>query len=250
MSRHDDVTTGQILSRREVLASFGVAGAALLTGRLRPGDGEPRMLAPALPACVVRPAQEEGPYFVDEKLDRRDIRTDPTTGMVSAGAPLLMIFRVSKLVRGLCAPVQGAIVDIWHCDALGVYSDELDIDGHFDTRGKKFLRGFQTTNKSGVASFTTIYPGWYPGRAVHIHFKIRTPAAEGKYHDFTSQVYFNDTLSDRVHARAPYASKGKGRLPNASDDIFRDQHGKDLVLNTTRRGGGYSALFDVALKVD
>jgi len=249
VSDNDDAPIGQILSRREVLASLGLAGAAFLPRFPGPRRGSPVQLAPALPACVVRPAQEEGPYFVYEKLNRSDIRSDPATGVVSVGVPFLLTFRVSKLSKGLCAPIAGATVDIWHCDALGVYSDERDMNGLFDTRGKKFLRGFQTTDAAGQARFTTIYPGWYQGRAVHIHFKIRTTSAGGVGHDFTSQLYFSDTLSDRVHTAAPYADKGKGRLPNASDGIFSRQRGEQLLLTTTRRGGGYAALFDVALQM-
>jgi len=250
MSASDDEPIGQILSRREVLASLGAAGAAMLAKLPGAGPTGPRPLAPSLPACVVRPAQDEGPFFVDEKLNRSDIRSDPVTGVLSAGTPLLLSLRVSTLSNGLCAPIAGATVDLWHCDALGVYSDEKDINGSFDTRGKKFLRGYQVTDGSGLARFTTIYPGWYAGRAVHIHFKIRTTARSGARHDFTSQLYFNDTLSDRVHSASPYASKGKGRLPNAADDIFRQQHGDKLILTTTRRGGGYAAVFDIALQLE
>jgi protocatechuate 3,4-dioxygenase beta subunit len=249
MSANDDRPVGQILSRREALASLGAIGVAVFTGRPDDATGEEsRILAPAAAACVVRPAQVEGPYFIDERLHRSDIRSDPATGVLSAGTPLLLTFRVSTLARGLCQPLGGATVDVWHCDALGVYSDEQDDNGRFDSRGKKFLRGFQVTNASGLARFVTIYPGWYDGRAVHIHFKIRSPSGDGARHEFTSQLYFNDTLSDRVHARMPYASKGKGRIPNAADDIFRDQHGSRLVLNAIRRGGGYSAVFDIALQ--
>ncbi|MEO5798690.1 MAG: intradiol ring-cleavage dioxygenase [Gemmatimonadales bacterium] len=246
MSSSDDAPIGQILTRRELLASFGAAGVALLShGSTRKGE----VVAPAA-VCVVRPAQVEGPYFVDEKLERSDIRSDPATRVLSPGTPLLLTFRVSRLLRGLCAPLAGATVDIWHCDALGIYSDERDEAAGFDSRGKKFLRGYQTTSRAGLARFVSIYPGWYEGRAVHVHFKIRTAGASGTHHDFTSQLYFNDTLTDRVHARAPYATKGKGRLPNAADDIFREQHGPDLILNTTRRGGGYAAIFDVAVSID
>lgn len=243
VSVDNDPPVGPIFSRREVLASFGITGAALLAGRPGRESADP----PIWPICVVRPAQEEGPYFVDEKLSRRDIRSDPATGVVSIGTPLLLSFRVSRLLRGRCVPLVGATVDIWHCDALGIYSDVQDQHGRFDSRGRKFLRGFQSTNTSGVVRFTTIYPGWEDGRAVHVHFKIRTTAGRESHHDFTSQAYFNDTLSDRVHARLPYSARGRGRVPNSADDIFRDQQGNNLVLTTTRRGGGYSALLDLAL---
>ncbi len=241
MSAHDDAQIGTLLSRREALTTLGAAGFVFLV--LDRGAAPSRLGAP----CVVRPRQEEGPYFVDEALNRSDIRSDPATGVLSPGVPLLLVFRVSHLVRGLCAPLVGATVDVWHCDALGAYSDEYDPQAGFDTRGKKFLRGYQRSDRSGVARFITIYPGWYDGRAVHIHFKIRSSTASGGHYDFTSQLYFNDTLSDRVHAKAPYATKGKGRLPNAADDIFREQHGNELLLTTTRRGGGYAAVLDVAL---
>ena len=250
MSADDDRQVGPLLSRREALAALGAVGAAVLAPRPGGANDASRLHAPVVAGCVVRPAQEEGPYFVDERLNRSDIRSDPATAVVSEGTPLGLNFRVSRLTRGLCVPLTNATVDIWHCDALGVYSDELDRDGYFDSRGKRFLRGFQNTDRSGIVRFTTIYPGWYAGRAVHIHFKIRTASGTAVPHDFTSQLYFNDTLSDRVHARAPYASKGKGRLPNASDDIFREQNGNQLVLTTTRRGGGYAAVFDIALQLE
>ena len=120
-----------------------------------------------MPDCVVRPELTEGPYFVDEKINRSDIRTDTTTNAVSAGVPLVLTFLVSQIGSSACTPLQGAQVDIWHCDALGVYSDVSGNSGNF-------LRGYQVTDANGQAQFTTIYPGWYRGRAVHIHFKIRT----------------------------------------------------------------------------
>jgi hypothetical protein len=92
----------------------------------------------------------------------------------------------------------------------------------------KFLRGYQVTDANGTAQFTTIYPGWYQGRAVHLHFKIRTSAASAAAHEFTSQLYFDDGLTDQVYARAPYASKGAGRLRNAGDGIY--QSGGDQLL--------------------
>src|SRR5207244_2699335 len=100
------------------------------------------------------------------------IRSDPSDGSVKPGAPLRLALRVSRLTAGSCAPLPGAMVDVWHCDALGAYSDVSDPGG--STVGKKFLRGYQVTDAEGLVRFTTIYPGAYPGRAVHIHFKIRS----------------------------------------------------------------------------
>lgn len=246
---NDDKQVGRILSRRAALAMMGVAGAGVVTSRLRgrPGvalaavPGE----APWMPACVVTPAQTEGPYFVDEKLNRVDIRSDPGTGRVSAGSPLDLELRVHRVANGSCTPMSGAMVDIWQCDAMGVYSDVRDMNGFFNTAGQKFLRGYQVTDASGVAKFTTVYPGWYQGRSVHIHFKVRTNT-EGRDAEFVSQLYFDDAFSDMVFAKAPYNAKTGSRTPNERDGIFR-QGGRQLMLAVTERGAGYHTTFDIGM---
>jgi protocatechuate 3,4-dioxygenase beta subunit len=110
--------------------------------------------------------------------------------------------------------------------------------------GRKFLRGYQTTSTAGLARFTTIYPGHYQGRAVHIHFKIRT--AQGQ--EFTSQIYFDDAVNDRVYALEPYAQRGQRRLRNEGDGLFR-HGGRQLLVVPTPSGPGYAATFDVALSL-
>jgi protocatechuate 3,4-dioxygenase beta subunit len=254
----DDAPIGRILSRREVLALLGGSGAAFLAacapGALAspsPTTAAQQTLAVAtsaatatvasaattLPSCIVRPAVTEGPYFVDEKLNRSDIRSDPSNGAVKAGAPLTLTFLVSRVTGSSCAALSGATVDVWHCDAVGVYSDANDAG--FNTKGQKFLRGYQTTDASGTAQFTTIYPGWYQGRAVHIHFKIRTGASE-----FTSQLFFEDALNTQVFAQAPYSQKGtSGVMKNAADGIYNSK----LLLTVTKNGDAYSATFDIGL---
>jgi len=225
------------LTRREALTVIGVSGAVMLSGRAS-AQG-------ATPACVVRPQQTEGPYFVDEKLTRSDIRSDPASGAMKPGAPLQLTFNVSRVGAG-CTPLTGAIVDLWHCDALGAYSDVKDPGG--STVGQKFLRGSQVTDARGAAHFTTIYPGWYQGRAVHVHFKIRTPPSSGPGHEFTSQLYFDDALTDRVHALAPYAKRGRRTVRNDGDGIFRDG-GRQLVLAVSENGPGYAGTFDLGLQI-
>ncbi|MGH7712132.1 MAG: twin-arginine translocation pathway signal protein, partial [Gemmatimonadaceae bacterium] len=177
------------LSRREVISLLGVAGSAVLTG------GSARAASGALLAthhspvgCVVTPSQTEGPYFVDERLERSDVRVDPTDGTTREGTSLRLRFAVTRVDGNACTPVTGAYVDIWQCDALGVYSDVRDFNGLFDTTGRKFLRGHQVTSKNGSAEFLTIYPGWYNGRAVHIHFKVRVFEGTRRAHEFTSQL--------------------------------------------------------------
>jgi protocatechuate 3,4-dioxygenase beta subunit len=204
--------------------------------------------AAKIPACVVRPEQTAGPYFIDEKLNRSDIRSDPSDKSVKDGVELRVAFRVSKMDGKSCTPLSGAIVDVWQCDALGVYSDIEDMSGLFDTRGKKFLRGFQMTDSNGRAEFTTVYPGWYPGRTVHIHFKIRTAARSRRGHEFTSQLYFDDSITDQVHALAPYSSKGKRSRRNRGDGIFQDG-GDQLILQLTKEAQGYTGTFDIGLHI-
>jgi protocatechuate 3,4-dioxygenase beta subunit len=195
--------------------------------------------------CLVRPDQTEGPYFVDEKLNRFDIRSDPSDGSVVDGIPLEMTFQVSQISLQGCRPLKGAAVDIWHCDARGYYSDVRDRS--FNTVGKRFLRGYQVTDNFGAAKFRTIYPGWYPGRTVHIHFKIRTDPASGPRREFTSQLYFDDSLTDQIFMQKPYSGRGRRMMRNEDDFIYRDG-GKELMLVLERDGEGYSTTFEIALK--
>jgi protocatechuate 3,4-dioxygenase beta subunit len=146
---------------------------------------------------------------------------------------------------GRCGPLAGAQVDLWQCDALGVYSDVKDRS--FDTVGQKFLRGHQITSADGAAQFVTIYPGWYPGRAVHVHFKVRTAPAAAKAYEFTSQFYFDESLTDRVHAREPYAAHTGNRTRNERDGIFKDG-GAQLTLAVREATDGYAAAFDLAMR--
>jgi len=249
--------THRLLNRRDLLRLMGTAGFAAMIGcrhrRRRPletpssADAPPSAAtAGEKPVCVVRPAQTEGPYFIDEKLNRSDIRSDPSDGSTKPGATLRLAFQVSRIDGRFCEPLSNAVVDIWHCDALGIYSDVRDQG--FDTRGKKFLRGYQTTDANGFVEFFTIYPGWYAGRAVHIHFKIRTASMSRRAHEFTSQLYFDESVTDRVHAQAPYVSKGRRSTPNDKDFIFR-QTGKQLMPVLTKEAQGYAAKFDIGLKI-
>jgi Dioxygenase len=152
---------------------------------------------------------------------------------------------VTRIDGSTCTPFEGALVDVWHCDAGGTYSDVQD--SGFDTRGEQFLRGYQVTAADGTASFVTIYPGWYQGRTVHIHFKIRTDPDSTSGLEFTSQLFFDDALTDVVFAQQPYAAKGERTLRNAGDGIYQ-QGGSQLVLSVTDDGaGGYVATFEIGV---
>lgn len=184
--------------------------------------------AQAAPTCVLSPVLTEGPYFVDELLYRTDIRADPETGVVQDGVPLGLTLTLSSVGSdGGCVPLVGAAIDIWQCNALGVYSDVNDPG--FNTKGQQFLRGTQQTDDSGMVQFLTIYPGWYRGRAVHIHVKVRTdPGSETGYVSNT-QLFFDDALSDQVFTLAPYAGKGQRDTRNADDGIYQQSGGSTLL---------------------
>lgn len=253
----DDQPVGRVLSRREMLALLGGGGAALIAGLSLPRIASAQTATPlstptatALPACVVRPELTEGPYFVDGQLNRMDIRVDPSDGSIKEGVPLRLIYRVQDVTGGVCAPLAGAQVDVWHCDADGVYSGVSDPG--FDTSGQYWLRGYQVTDESGIAEFMTIVPGWYSGRAVHIHFKIRTEAG----YEFTSQFFFDPTVIEQIYALEPYAENGLPDMPNERDGIYQ-QSGDQLTLTLVAMAGdeletleaeaGYTATFDIGL---
>ena len=197
------------------------------------------------PRCVLTAALTEGPFFVDEKLNRSDIRTDPGSGAVAAGIPLALAFNVSRVANSACTPLTSAYLDVWHCDSTGTYSD---VSGS----SRKFLRGYQITDANGVAAFTTIYPGWYGGRAVHIHFKLRLYAGSSKTYEFTSQFFFDDTFTDSVYTQAPYSSRGSRDTRNASDGIYNSLSTNDkvgLTLQTSKTADGYGGVINLGVNV-
>jgi protocatechuate 3,4-dioxygenase beta subunit len=186
----------------------------------------------------------EGPFFVDEQLNRSDVRSDPATGAVKEGALLTLALYVTRVAAGACAPLPGALVDIWHCDADGLYSDVRD--PRSSTVGQQFLRGQQVTDSDGRVEFVTIYPGWYPGRTVHIHFKVRGQADGGGTFDATSQLFFDDALTDAVFERAPYAARGTRTTRNENDGIY-GSGGDQLIVAVAPEGEGYQGRFDIGL---
>jgi protocatechuate 3,4-dioxygenase beta subunit len=240
MAASDDSRSAWVLSRREILALLGAAGTgAYLVA--------PDRSHAQIPGVVVAPTLQEDPYFVDEKLNRSDIRSDPADKTVRPGMPLRLAVKVSQLsALGVCAPLGGAVVDLWQCDAGGRYSDVLDKSGRFDTRGHKFLRGHQVTNAKGLVQFTTIFPGWYPGRAVQLHLKVRTTGAR-RNANFSTPLYFDDALIDRMHAMSPYAVHGRRDTPNNQDELFLNG-GQQLLVRVNQQKIGLAGSFELAIR--
>jgi len=233
----DDQPVGKLLSRREGMKLLLASGGALMglgAIPLKPWNGN------AAPPCVVKPELTEGPFFADLQLHRSDIRLEPTAGEFMPGAVLALNFSVVQFEGGTCSPLPGAMVNIWHCDAKGKYA------AFNDSRDMSFLRGYQVTDEQGMAHFTTIYPGWYPGRAVHIHFKIRKSINAGKTYEFTSQLFFDETLTDTVHAQTPYAPMGKRDTLNTQEGIYRRSEDQ-LLLDVVPQSKGYATNFALAL---
>jgi protocatechuate 3,4-dioxygenase beta subunit len=201
------------------------------------------------------PQATEGPYFVDEMLNRSDIRVDPMDRSIQQGIPLTVILHVYDVNEGTCIPIQGALVDVWHANASGAYSD-VEQAG---TAGTKFLRGYQITDEDGTVQFTTIYPGWYQGRAVHLHFKIRMFEGSETTLEFTSQFFFNDTITDQVYSQPPYSDRGPRDVRNNQDGIFngastdglvQSNAGEHLMFNLTQQDQGYLGTFNIGLKLN
>jgi protocatechuate 3,4-dioxygenase beta subunit len=235
-----------VVSRRHALRAAGVATASVLfagasrTPVARLFDADPALAA----SCAsLTPAKEIGPYFVEEKLNRSDITIDPGTGAVTAGVPLTLTWTLLDEDKG-CVPLVGTQVDIWHADPNGKYSDEAG-EG---TSGKKNLRGYQVSDANGQVTFKTIYPGWYPGRAVHIHARIRLFDSSGNAaYDFLTQLFFDDAITDAVYRVAPYSSRGTRDTRDSNDRIYGSDGSSVLLTLAGDTAGGYLATFTFGL---
>ena len=219
----DRIST-RLHGRREALkiataSAFALAGLGLEPARswaIGPGS------------VLVTPEETEGPYFVEEHLDRSDIRVDPTDKSIQAGHALNMVISVSQLHNGTVTPVSGVTVDIWHCNALGYYSDVQQQR----TVGMKYLRGSQASDKSGNAKFTTIYPGWYNGKTVHIHAKVRLNSGSKTTYEFNTQIFFDDKLTDKIYSLAPYSQRRARDTRNLDDGIYGGGPGRTSAADT------------------
>lgn len=223
-------TTRRSVTRRQVLA--GAATAATVLG-WRVGTGQAGQAGAAAPngkVCILTPEAMQGPFYFDPKL----VRVDITDG--KPGAPLALALQVVE--AGTCAALDKARVDIWHCDGLGLYSGYAD-QATGSAEGETFLRGTQFTDGDGRVAFDTIYPGWYPGRTPHIHFKVILDDRDL----VAGQLYFPESVSERIYAtRSPYRERKQERdTVNANDFIFLEHGGADTLANIEEAGGAYRA---------
>jgi protocatechuate 3,4-dioxygenase beta subunit len=226
------------IGRREAMAVMGAASAAIALGC---GD------SPASPssstttstttpttgtnaACAVTPTETIGPYPSLTDLFRSDIREG------KQGSQLTLTIKVVN-VSGGCTAVANATVEIWHVDAAGNYSQ------YGTQTTQTYLRGMQTTNSNGEVTFVTIYPGWYQGRATHIHAEVTINGVSRK----VTQIAFPETVNNAVHTSGVYSSRGTNPMSNLADGIFADSLSSEIVTPTGDPTNGYSVTFQVGI---
>jgi protocatechuate 3,4-dioxygenase beta subunit len=227
------------IGRREALGMMGAASAAIALG-CGSSPAAPSTTVEAAPAaggstsaaCAVTPAETAGPFPSLTHLFRSDIRDGKPGTLLNLG------IKVVNTNAG-CAPVADANVEIWHVDAAGNYSE------YGSQTTQNFLRGVQTTNGSGDVSFTTIFPGWYQGRATHIHIEVKTGGISRK----VTQIAFPESVNNAVYGTGVYAPRGSNPIANVSDGIFADSLSSELVTPTGDPAPGYSANVQVAIAV-
>jgi protocatechuate 3,4-dioxygenase beta subunit len=214
----------ELLTRRGILLRLGgLVAAGLGIEAWQSGEG-PAGVASGAVKCVLTPEQTEGPYYIANEKARRNI-TEGKRG-------ISLTLRATVVDASTCKPIKGASVDIWHCDAGGVYSGFGQ-----GASNRTFLRGLQRTNVNGLAILKTIYPGWYQGRTVHIHVKVHL----GGNVVHTGQLYFPDTLTDKVYRKIPYSARPGRTTRNANDSVFVNGGKNSMVTVRADGTGGYVA---------
>jgi len=227
-------TDDRTLSRRGLIGVLGggVASVAFGTRAFDAFGADNADVA----TCVLTPEVTEGPYWIDNKLTRYDVREG------RPGLPLVLQFAIVNAKT--CKPIRKADVEIWHADASGEYSG---FDGGSSGPGgpgggsgpqtkTRYLRGHQRSDALGKASFMTIFPGWYRGRTPHVHMKVHVGSADRVVH--TGQVFFNEAIQASVYRTGAYAGRGQPDTPHARDMIYAQAGGSRAVVRLRRRPGG------------
>ncbi|AUH32056.1 intradiol ring-cleavage dioxygenase [Paracoccus tegillarcae] len=226
-------------NRRELLRLLAASAPAAAGIGLWPSSLQAQAERAGLIAanvCSLSPEVTEGPFYLDPNLVRRDIRED------RGGVPMTMNVQV---VTADCRPINGARVDLWHCDAQGNYSGfaRQGSDNTRDTRGQTFLRGTQISGNGGQVAFQTIFPGWYRGRTTHMHFKVIL----GRDEALTGQIFFPDALSQYVFENASAYDRAALQDTTNVDDWIAIDAGEGAYAQVKERSDGYDASLVVAV---
>ncbi len=229
------------MNRRNLLKSLAGAGmgSIVAAGSVFGSDGKGKLTGST---CFLTPQETQGPYYFDPNLLRQDVRQDTTSLVVKTGLPLTLNFSV---IDNSCNPIPNVLVDIWHADKDGIYSGYAGQPGGISTIGQNFLRGTQLTDSNGMCSFVTIYPGWYPGRVTHIHFKVRLNSTTY----VTSQFAFPDNINTLVYNTSLYSARGQNSLTNATDSVFQNAHPEheEITITTNSSTGGYDGAITIGI---
>ncbi|ACT14787.1 intradiol ring-cleavage dioxygenase [Pectobacterium aroidearum] len=233
-----------ISSAKRIIGTVGLLSLANIPFYTRANDVADKAKNVGIKTCPLTTEQIVGPYFVDYKILRRDITES------QPGIPLLLKIKVIDGVS--CEPVDNILVDIWHCNARGKYSgwsfispdkeattDEVGTVNRTDSTS--FFRGIQPTDQNGVVRFTTIFPGFYAGRATHIHVAIRRPSKnplEKEHFAFVGQLYFPEDLCRVVYNNEPYSPRDITRVTNTEDEYFTKMNGAQSLLTVNKINEG------------
>ncbi|WP_328871117.1 intradiol ring-cleavage dioxygenase [Streptomyces sp. NBC_00287] len=228
------------VGRRTVLIASGAAAATFAVAAAAPETSVRTEPVAAAAVCTLTKEMTEGPYYLDGQLVRSNIAEDKT------GIPLKLALTVVD--DDTCAPLSNALVELWHADALGEYSGFVGNNGHDEPDNGTFLRGGILTNSSGIANITTVYPGWYRGRCIHIHIKVHTDVtltSDGSFTGgqelHTGQLFFDEAITTRVAALSPYSTNTVPRTTLAQDSIYDEGGAASGLLTLTALGSTTSA---------
>jgi protocatechuate 3,4-dioxygenase beta subunit len=243
------------VSRRRMLEAFGMAAGAAVIGACGSNPASPGSVtsttsttagttgsAGGSAACAVAASETQGPYPDTTGMLNNPafFRQDVTEGR--SGVPVMLALTIVNAAAG-CAPLSNANVEIWQCDAEGHYSEYAQ-PGYNGT-GQTFLRGLQTTDANGRATFRTIYPGWYQGRATHIHVEVFVNGRSVK----VTQIAFPESVSAQVYRTSVYATRGQNPTSNASDMVFSDGTSTELATLTGDAASGLTATIALGVSV-
>lgn len=198
--------------------------------------------------CTLNAEVTEGPYSLDGALVREDIRED------KEGFEVRYTFTVVDQAAD-CAPLADALVEIWHCDALGEYSGFVGGNGHQEEDNGTFLRGGQLTDANGQCGITSIWPGHYVSRAVHVHMRVHTEVTltddsyTGGEVIHTGQLFFDPDINEEIQATSPYSANTTKETALADDSIYDDGGASSGLLTLTALGSGVSDGYKATITV-